>query len=1153
MFVNNRNSLYINNYPQANFEVNIRTNKQGISNPFNFERYELDDKTLLFNANTNLLDNYKTDENFVRYQRTYMFNIHGYEIGKNPNSIIDLCKENELKHLEKPEIVATLYKTLYNELSDKQKSLPEVGKIKKNINLLLEQFNNAGKNTTQIEKKIDFELFKLKALIDSDRTKINPFYSIINNSKIDYTMSLINTDNIGEFLDLSSDLDFTIDKLADVNHYSPRCSKKDLSKFVGHIAKTLLLKAQNVGIGTKDISKQIKSELKKYEKNVKRNIKTSTKNLNNLFRCLYSQIAEKEGLEPLSDNKYINYMHKYSDKLLFEQNPGYWYYKREYIKKDDKKYDEKFIKELITYHKIEYPQYKSQIEQIEKNIIKFIEDYKMNNTNKDEIDNNIDFEFFKLKVLVDTKLKTPFIELSESTNLNYFLPYINSHTIGDFLNISSDINLTLNVLKLCNEHYIPKKLNPKDKHSILEKTASVLLEMAKNSQINTDEISKEIEMEINNYKSAIEDNPEQQTQFIKKLNELFRTLYSQIAQKNNLQQLDNSRYNNLIPAAVKELETTYLFDVLNKYIDIKNKEEVKDFLLKIFDYQTNNNKDIKDLRESYILVIEKIIRELESNSSDIKFWINYYGNDLLDKIRRTWERKNLPDTPNIEINQNGLIDRDFQQGSVGSCWLLSSIKSLASNSQTAQMLNANITIDEEGNTHVKLLGPNKTYIVTREELLSHSDYSMGDYDIRAIEIAVNKYLLEERKKDVDGGTQFDAMNILHGNSITTITTAGDTNLLEIKNNKFEKALNEKIIEKLPELVEHKNLVFSMGLGLTANKGISGEIVGKNSNTTLSTRHAYGVVNIDKNYIYISDPHDSKKTIKVLLKDIIDGGGTLTISESKDSNILKGIVLESLSEYINGQIEQLKDEYISEYDFDKYYKEISSLINFINNSDINDEKKEELKTLLLNYFSQFLIDNEYLMDYTFYDEDSRAKFKDKVTKLRQFVTENFNGDKKLMEQIDKILFSDISLKNDRFIDYWTISLIIEILNKQAIKIDETFPENTTTKITAKQEIIDIYIEQIKKGKKDYYYCKKKKYDIDAVKDFEALCSSATKFLEDNKDIKELKTFELSSLLTLINPPDYTEEEQKEIFTQMTKSLFQQTYKNSPFAQYMNIMN
>ena len=626
-------------------------------------------------------------------------------------------------------------------------------------------------------------------------------------------------------------------------------------------------------------------------------------------------------------------------------------------------------------------------------------------------------------------------------------------------------------------------------------------------------------------------------------------MYSQIAQKENLPQLTDTKYNNLIPAIVNEVETKPLFDVLNKYIDIKNKEEVKDFLLKIFDFLTNNNKDIKDLRESYILVIEKIIRELEGYEPGEKVSINIYKSDLFNIIRRTWDRKIVTNAQNKKIDQNGLIDRDFEQGNVGSCWLLSSIKSLASNSQTAQMLNANITIDEEGNTHVKLLGPNKTYIVTREELLSHSDYSMGDYDIRAIEIAVNKYLLEERKEDVDGGTQFDAMNILLGNSITTITTAGDTNLLEIKNNKFEKALNEKIIEKLPELIKNKNLVWGLALGLSVSENIEGEIIGENRSTTLSIRHGYGVVDIDKDYIYISNPHDSKKTIKVLLKDIIDGGGTLTISEPKDSNILKGIVLEVLSEYINGQIEKLKDKYITGYNFDKYYKEISSLINYINNSDINDEKKEELKTLLLNYFYQFLINNKYLMNYSFYDEDSRANFNDIVTKLRQFVTENFNGDKKLMEQIDKILFSAISLKkeyHDLVDGIYSMSFVTEILNKQAIKIDETFPENTTTKITAKQEIIDIYIEQIKEAKEYYYYCKKEKCHIDAVKEFEALCSSATKFLEDNKDIKELKTFELSLLLTLINQPDYTEEE----LERANKEFLERTYKDSPFRALMN---
>ncbi len=1147
MEINTRYYIGTDNYDRTSRKLS----EGAQSNPFNisFEQHSPTgvDENLLFSSSPSLLNTYKTDEAFISSKRnTYFFD---FPIFSKESSIIDTYKKNDLKHLEIPEIVATLYKGLYQFLSDEEKTLPEVKEVEKNINLLLEEYNNTNKNTTSIKLKIEYELFKLRRIADANGENTNPFITIFDTEgSMNYVLSLITINSIGDFFNFSADLDNTLHYWKFNGGYLKELKPNDLLKILESISKVLLQKAKDTGINTKNIEKQIKTETKQYKKALNKNkSSTSTDKLNKLFRELYSQIAEKEGLAPLQNYEYLTRMHKYIEPLYDDNSHQNWRYK--YVdgflkpyQKDN--YKEKFIEEMFIYFKNNNPNYIDEINKIEEVVKTYLNKYKNNDGDKTEIDSIICFEILKLRNIGNTFKTSPFFELFDMGGLDFNLPCINNHTIGNFLNLSNDMDLTLSTLFPYDKDYT----------ILLDKIKTILINMANEAGIDTTDISKQIEEAINEYKNNINPDNKENMPTTNKINKLFRTLYSQIAQKENLPQLTDTKYNNLIPAIVDEIDTEHLFDVLNKYIDIKNKEEVKDFLLKIFDYQTNKNKDINDLRESYILVIEKIIRELEGYEPGEKVSINIYKSDLFNIIRRTWDRKIVTNAQNKKIDQNGLIDRDFEQGNVGSCWLLSSIKSLASNPQIAQMLNANITIDEEGNTHVKLLGPNKTYIVTREELLSHSDYSMGDYDIRAIEIAVNKYLLEERKEDVDGGTQFDAMNILLGNSITTITTAGYTNLLEIKNNnKFEKALNEKIIEKLPELVEHKNLVFSMGLGLCVSENIEGEIIGENRSTTLSIRHGYGVVDIDKDYIYISNPHDSKKTIKVLLKDIIDGGGTLTISEPKDSNILKDIVLESLSEYINGQIEQLKDEYITEYDFDKYYKEISSLINFINNSDINDEKKEELKTLLLNYFSQFLIDNEYLMDYIYYDEDSRANFKDKVTKLRQFVTENFNGDKKLMEQIDKILFSDISLKNDRFIDCRAISFIIKKLNEQTIIIDETFPENTTTKIAAKQEIIDIYIEQIKKDKEEYYYCKKMGCHIDDVKDFEALCSSATKFLEDNKDIKELKTFELSSLLTLINPPDYTEEEQKEIFTQMTKSLLQQTYKNSPFAQYMNIMN
>lgn len=1144
MFISYRDYLYISNYPQANFETNMRTNNQGISNPFNFGANEVEDGNLLFSANTSLLDSYKTDEEFVSNSLRFIV-YEGNEKERKTTSIIDQYKKGELKHLEKQEIVATLFKLIYERLTDYQKSLPQVKEIKKNINLLLEEYNNACQNTIAIELKIDYQLLSLRAFAETKRNDINPFFSIMQAENINYTLSLINTDTIGDFLNFSADLDHTLQYWERYGSYLRQFESGDLLKIVEHISKVLLQKAKNAGINTKNIEKQIKTVIKQYKKALNKDIRSaSTDKLNELFRGLYSQIAEKEGIAPLQNYEYLTRMHEFVEPIYDDNSYQYWPFKyMDGFLKDNPKgnYNEKFIEEMFVYFKNNNPDNIDEINKIEEVVKIYIDKYKNSDGDKTEIDAIICFEILKLRNIGKAYKVSPFFIIDNAGDIT---PFINKHIIYEFLNLSNDMDLVLNSLLPYEEDYT----------ILFNKIKSVLIDMAIESGIDTTEISKQIEAAINEYKSNLDPNNKEKKPTSNKINELFRTLYSQIAQKNNLPQLTNNRYDNLIHIISEKFYVEDLFDFLTKYIDINNPDEVKDLLIKIFDYRTNAHKDIEDLKTAYICVIDKINEN--HRQGDLAFFINCRKKELVSLIERANERRIITNSDTIKIEQNGLADKDFKQGNVGSCWLLSSIKSLMSNPQTAKMLNANITIDEEGNTHVRLLGPNKTYIVTKEELLSHDEYSTGDYDIRAIEIAVNKHLLEERKKDVEGGIQIDAMNILLGNSITTITTNGDINLLEIENNKFEKALNEKIIEKLPELIKNKNLVWVLALNLMASENIEGEIIGENRSTTLITRHGYGVVDIDKDYIYISNPYDSKKTIKVLLKDIIDGGGILTISEPKDSNILKGIVLEVLSEYINGQIEKLKDKYITEYDFDKYYKEISSLINFINNSDINDEKKEELKTLLLNYFSQFLIDNEYLMNYTTYNEDSRANFKDIVTKLRQFVTENFNGDKKLMDQIDKILFSSISIKkkhHDLVDDIYSMSFVTEILNKQAIIIDETFPENTTTKITAKQEIIDIYIEQIKEAKEYYYYCKKMGCHIDAVKKFEALCSSATKFLEDNKDIKELKTFELSALLTLINRPEATEEEQRVFDIQMIKDFSQKTYKDSPFAQYMNIMN
>lgn len=153
----------------------------------------------------------------------------------------------------------------------------------------------------------------------------------------------------------------------------------------------------------------------------------------------------------------------------------------------------------------------------------------------------------------------------------------------------------------------------------------------------------------------------------------------------------------------------------------------------------------------------------------------------------------------IEINKtiaekaDGKIDNSFQYG-VGDCWLISVIQGFARNQKGLEIIEKSLSVDENGSIIVHLKGPNKKYTFTNEELnnaLKSKNYSYGDKDVLAIELAVEKYYLEQHsagnfsntrenanyfsftrgliadfskpeKPMLDGGISSDAIHILTG-------------------------------------------------------------------------------------------------------------------------------------------------------------------------------------------------------------------------------------------------------------------------------------------------------------------------------------------------------------------------------------------------------
>lgn len=215
---------------------------------------------------------------------------------------------------------------------------------------------------------------------------------------------------------------------------------------------------------------------------------------------------------------------------------------------------------------------------------------------------------------------------------------------------------------------------------------------------------------------------------------------------------------------------------------------------------------------------------------------------LFDRHRQTRRGKSY----NKLISANGKIDGTFNQGYVADCWLLSAIKSVSLNPKGQEMLNDLISLDDKGNVTVQLKGVKRTYTISKEELEGANEFAQGDLDVRAIELAVNKYLHEIG--DHGGSKHNDAQiskyyyDIYDGNKVSA-----PYRILFDRPAVNEIQPNEETIEQIKS-GEYSTVVLSYNNYKTPEG--------------YSKRHIYAVTGADDKYIYLSDPYspDIKRSI-----------------------------------------------------------------------------------------------------------------------------------------------------------------------------------------------------------------------------------------------------------------------------------------------------
>ena len=237
-------------------------------------------------------------------------------------------------------------------------------------------------------------------------------------------------------------------------------------------------------------------------------------------------------------------------------------------------------------------------------------------------------------------------------------------------------------------------------------------------------------------------------------------------------------------------------------------------------------------------LLEHVLTQLE-NSADINADFIYIK-DIVSSVRENMksDKSLLKDSIRLQIRAtksstnsineiskaNGKFDLDIQQGNTGDCWLLAGLISIIQKPAGKKALEDCLSVDELGNVTVNLKGFGKVYKISAQEIEESLHLSSGDGDVRAIEIAMDKYIKENSwiSTSIDGNKTTTFYNAFFGN--------GDTLSLD-------------------EDFNNPNKFYALSIPFSFDA-----INKEDEPVEISGKHAIAIVGSDEEYVHVIDPN-----------------------------------------------------------------------------------------------------------------------------------------------------------------------------------------------------------------------------------------------------------------------------------------------------------
>ncbi len=283
--------------------------------------------------------------------------------------------------------------------------------------------------------------------------------------------------------------------------------------------------------------------------------------------------------------------------------------------------------------------------------------------------------------------------------------------------------------------------------------------------------------------------------------------------------------------------------------------ELAEFMLeeipKLLEMQVANGAYVDDIKSDYV-----------KNEGDIK-------KQLIDFKRAMTRNKPIPGTD--VTKPDGKFNDNVEQGRIGDCWLLAGLMSIYKKEKGREYLETLVETNVSGDSViVKLPGVKKKYEITWQEIKANAHLVNGDGDVRALEIAIDKYIKEQAydkkftsRVDINGNTSNFIYDLLIGtNNIDNKTNDYVSVDVDMKQFDTEQDFQNFDVERFNDPNSFYSMSFSGKTAdpLSLEKAAVVEETGEKVN--LHTQHAYAVLKLDEKYVYLINPWNSEEILKV---------------------------------------------------------------------------------------------------------------------------------------------------------------------------------------------------------------------------------------------------------------------------------------------------